>query len=168
MANTLSFFQKRDLGELIGFTFKFIGKNFVHFFTTIFITHLPIFAFIYWCVKSIFTTNFLMSLISLIMESPIQIFITVSVFGSIFLLVYAYSTSIFLNYYLLSENDTSKKPSITKVLQATFRNYHRVFITYVVYGLLFLALMILTTFLNFAFGQLGDMDIFYSNCLGIF
>lgn len=157
MTNTISFFQKRDLGEIIGFTFKFISKNFSHFFTTILITHLPLVALVYWFVNVLFTTNFLVNFFTVVMESPVQFFTIVFILGFITLSVYAYSISIFLNYYLLSESNSKKKPNIIEVLQATFRNYHRVFVTYVVYGLLFLVLMILKTFLNFALGQLGGI-----------
>lgn len=163
MEKNLSFFQKRDLGEVIGFSFKFIGKNFLHFFATILITHLPIFALIYWFVNSLFTTNFLVNFFSVVVESPAQFFTTVFIFGFIGLLAYTYSVSIFLNYYLLSENDRSKRPSIIEVLQATFRNYYSVFVTYAVYGLLFLVLMIITTFLNFALVKLsGVLSILFN------
>jgi hypothetical protein len=157
MTNTLSFFQKRDLGEVIGFTFKFIGKNFFHFFTTILITHLPFVALIYWFVNVLFTTNFLVNFFTVVMPNPVQLFTTIFILGFIALLAYAYSISIFLNYYLLSESNPEKKPSIIEVLQATFQNYYKVFVTYAVYGLLFLLLMILTTFLNFALVQLGGI-----------
>ncbi|MCS6794356.1 MAG: hypothetical protein NZ516_00200 [Raineya sp.] len=151
----LSFFQPRDLGEVIYFTFKFIGKNFVSFFLIIFLSHLPIALLIYWFVQSFFPIGFLSYFLSLLGISVVEFFIVAFIIGFIVLLVYAYSVGISLNYCLLYENNHSQPPKIFAVVQATFQNYYRIFVTYAVYNLFFFGIYVLDTFLQVLVMRMG-------------
>ncbi|MFN3317005.1 MAG: hypothetical protein ACK40K_09355, partial [Raineya sp.] len=152
----LNFFQRRELGEIVGFAFEFVKQNFFHYFVNILLLNVPIIILLVGGFWYLFKTQTIEELLYVFRFGGVSSLIgfLIAVFFFAFLWV-SYASAITYNYYLLYIEKGAKKFSLQDLFAAAIGSMFRLLIANFVLGLILLVIFILFGALVGGLGQGG-------------
>ncbi|KOY85643.1 hypothetical protein AD998_05300 [bacterium 336/3] len=165
--NKLNFFQKRDFGENVNFTFQFVKENFIHYFVNILILNIPIWILIglgvYVMADNL--TTVLNSLGSGGVFSVLGTLVMFFIFGVLFT---TYSASVGYNYYLLYMQKGHKGFSLQELLAKAIGSMMKLLVANIVLFGISLGVFIIASFLFSLLGKFGVILMLPLSIVGIY
>ncbi|GAB4131925.1 MAG: hypothetical protein OHK0045_24280 [Raineya sp.] len=146
--NQLNFFQRREFGEIVGFSFQFVKQNFFHYFVNILLLHVPLIVLLIGAGFYIFENFPIEQVISGLRfggVAPIIGFLMA--FFALVLFWLSYTSAVSYNYYLLYIEKGSKNFSLQDLFAAALASIWRLLIANFILGLMLFVIFVLFTVL---------------------
>lgn len=165
--NKLNFFQKRDFGENVNFTFQFVKENFVHYFVNMLILNIPIWILVGLGVYTM-ADNFSGIMDSLRTGGVFSILGTLIGAFILGILFSTYASSVGYNYYLLYMQKGHKSFSLQELLAKAIGSMMKLLVANIVLFAITFGIMIITSPLIGLLGRFGVILMFPLFFVGIF
>lgn len=163
--NKLNFFQKRDFGENVNFTFQFVKENFIHYSVNMLILNVPIWIFVGLGVYT-FADNF--SIESLRFGGLSSLFGTMIGIFVLAILFSTYASSVGYNYYLLYMEKGHKGFNLQELFSRSIGSIMRLLVANIVLFGIALGIIVVVSLLISLFGKFGTILMFPLSIVGIF
>ncbi|MCU0439927.1 MAG: glycerophosphoryl diester phosphodiesterase membrane domain-containing protein [Raineya sp.] len=161
----LNFFQKRDFGENVSFTFQFVKENFIHYFVNILILNIPIWILIGLGVYTFADKFSIESLrfggVSSLFGIMIGIFVLAILFGT-------YASSVGYNYYLLYMEKGHKRFNLQELFSRAIGSMMRLLVANIILFGIALGIMIVVSFLITLLGRFEVILMCLLSIVGVF
>jgi hypothetical protein len=154
--NNLNFFQRREFGDNVSFTFQFVKENFLHYFVNVLLLNIPIWVLVGGGLY-LFADNFVSMFVALQGGGIGAIILPLLILFLFVLIWFAYSSSITYNYYVLHMEKGAKNFSLQDLFSASLASMIRLLVANLILGGIIFVILIVVGILIGALGKLGTI-----------